>query len=730
MTDIETRPLPAQPTAQLLAAMTRAVSTFSHDADPNELFTSLLDDLLALSESEYGYIGEVLFDEGVPYLQTRAITDISWDDRSRRLYDEHVARGDGLQFRNLDTLFGWGLRDGGRTVIANDLAHDDRCSGRPSGHPPLDSYLALPIIRGSELVGQIAVANRRGGYDDAMTAFLEPYTAAVGTLIDGCRAHRLRRVAEAERARSERRLAAITSRLTDIVTVLGNDGSRISLDSAGSRALGHTTAFDPGAGIFSALHPDDVGAAACALEEIVQGRRNPDESFDLRFRAADGGYRILESVGDDLTDDPVIAGVLVTSRDVTERRLAERVLRERNSEMDALLESLQTGVLFVDDDRRIIVANTALCEMFGFEGEPAELIGLSSLEIRVRAADKVLDPDAFRSGIERIYQEKVRRVGDLLRMRDGRILERDYAPVIRERRRDPRAPGGAAPNAHLWIYRDVTQRTLLDAQRHELLERERTLRRATQDQNRSLLEIDEMKNQFVATVSHELRTPLASILGFAEVLLDADGHHAEAQREYLEIIYRNSQRLLELVEDLLLISRLESGGQDLDLRHTALAELITEVVGTFGAEAAAKGVALVVTASPETVPAVIDPSRFDQVVRNLVSNALKFTAEGGAIVVSTTRRTVGWVIEVRDTGIGIPKDDLDRVFDRFFRGSNAQGCQHPGTGLGLSIARAVVELHGGTIAVASDGEGTVFTVDLPDHDPHTALRVAAPEGRR
>jgi PAS domain S-box-containing protein len=706
---------PDPPTGHLLAAMTRAVNLFSHDADPNELFTSLLDDLLALSASEYGYIGEVLFDdEGAPYLQTRAITDISWDDESRRLFDEYVARGDGLQFRNLDTLFGWGLRDGGRIVIANDLDDDPRCSGRPGGHPPLDAYLALPIIRGTELVGQIAVANRKGGYDQAIAEFLEPYTAAVGTLIDGYRAHRLRRVAEAERARSEGKLTAITSHLTDIVTLLGNDGAWTLLDSAGSRALGQPNAFDPTSGIFSALHPDDVEVATLALEEIAQGRRTPDEPFDLRVRAADGSYRILESVGDNLTDDPIITGILLASRDVTDRRHAERVLRERNSEMDALLESLQTGVLFVDDDKRIIVANAALCEMFDFRGSPGDLVGMSSLGIRRDAEQAVLDSEEFRRGIELIYQENTRRVGDLIRMRDGRTLERDYTPVIRERHSSARPVIGGVKNAHLWIYRDVTQREMLDAQRHELLERERALRRATQDQNRSLLEIDELKNQFVATVSHELRTPLASIVGFAEVLLDEEGHGREEQFEFLQIIHRNSQHLLELVEDLLLISRLESGDQRIDPRPTLLPELIDDVVRTFGVEATTKRVELVVAASSDAVPAIIDRSRFDQVIRNLVSNALKFTEAGGQVTVSTARRAAGWVIQVRDTGIGIADEDLDRVFDRFFRGSNAQGRQHPGSGLGLAIARGIVELHGGSIEVASSSDGTVFTVDLPD----------------
>ena len=714
------------PTAQLLGAVTRAAALVYHDADPNELFRSLLDDLLILSGSEYGYIGEVLFDDGAPYLQTRAITDISWDENTRNLYEEHVVRGEGLQFRNLDTLFGWGLLEGGRVVIANDLANDPRSSGRPGGHPPLNAYLGLPILRGSQLVGQIAVSNRKGGYDDGIVAFLEPFTVAVGNLIDGYRAHRERRSAETERARSESRLAAITSHLTDIITLLGPDGSWISSSPGGSRLLGYPPGIDPPMGVFSLLHPDDVEPAGLALQEIIEGRRGPEEPVDLRVQVLDGSYRILETMGDNLLDDPVIAAILLTSRDVTARRHAERVLRERNGEMDALLGSLQNGVLFVDDDLRIVFANEVFCEMFRYGCSPAELVGMSSTDIRDHAVQMVLDGGGFRRGVESAYVGKVRRVGDLLRMTDGRTLERDYTPVIRERREESRMKGTELKNAHLWIYRDVTQRSLLDEQRQTILEREQALRRSTQEQNRSLLEIDELKSQFVATVSHELRTPLASIVGFAELLLDDRSGFRPDQQEFLEIVFRNSQRLLELVEDLLLISRLESGAHGIDPRPTVLAELVCGVVDTFRPEAASKRVDVAVELSGAPGSAMIDRSRFDQVIRNLVSNALKFTDEGGRITVSTERLAGSWVIRVADTGIGIPAEDIDRLFDRFFRGSNTRLRQYPGSGLGLAIARGIVELHGGSIGVAANEGGTVFTVELPDRESASGPLPPAP----
>ncbi|MCJ7672852.1 MAG: GAF domain-containing protein, partial [Acidimicrobiia bacterium] len=255
---------------RLLECVTRAQALYFRDADPSELFNGLLVDLLDLTASDYGYIAEVLYDdEGAPYLKTWAITNIAWNDATRELYEQHVAAGEGLEFRNLDTLFGWGLRDGGRVVIANDPASDPHSSGRPDGHPPLDSYLAGPIFRGSTLVGQFGVANRAGGFDEGIVESLRPFTVAVGNLIDAYRADKERREAERERTNSEQRLAAIVEHLSDVVTVLDADGSWVSSSPAGSRLLGYDRGVDPPGGIFALLHPDDVDLARQALAEVM-----------------------------------------------------------------------------------------------------------------------------------------------------------------------------------------------------------------------------------------------------------------------------------------------------------------------------------------------------------------------------------------------------------------------------------------------------------------------------
>lgn len=690
----------------LLASITKALGLYVRSTDPSELFTQLLGDLLSLTGSDYGYIAEVLYDErGHPYLRTWAITNIAWNDETRALYDEFAVRGGGLEFRSLDTIFGWGLREGGRLVVANDPSTDPRASGRPGGHPPLDSYLGVPIFHGPELVGQFGVANRAAGYDLQLVQDLAPFTAAVGNLINAYRSDRERAEAQAALARSEQRLATLFNHLSDIVTVLAEDGSWRSSSPAGTRLLGYPRGHDPEGGVFSLLHPDDIEVAATALAEVVAGERSPDDPVELRVRAADGGYRLLETVAEDLRDDPAVEGIVLTSRDVTDRRQAEAQLRETTAELTALLSSLHDAVLFVDEDRRIVFVNGQFCDLFGYQQEPAELVGRQTPTIQGHARSLVADADGFTARVEAIYGMREVVEDELIRLADDRVFERDYTPVSL-------GPGRCG---HLWLYRDVTARVQIEDERSRILAHEREVRSAMEEQNQSLRALDRLKTEFVATVSHELRTPLSSIVGFADFLGDDAGHLTTEQREYVEIIHRNAQRLLNLVGDLLLVAQLESGGLKLSTAPVDLAAAVEAAAAALGPEALAGEVSLVLALDPDGAPVTADAGRLDQVLGNLVSNAVKFTPPGGEVRLSTHRGPAGWTLEVADTGIGIPAGELDHLFERFFRGTNVRLEELPGTGLGLAICKAIVDLHRGTLEIASEeGIGTTVRVHLPD----------------
>jgi two-component system phosphate regulon sensor histidine kinase PhoR len=224
-------------------------------------------------------------------------------------------------------------------------------------------------------------------------------------------------------------------------------------------------------------------------------------------------------------------------------------------------------------------------------------------------------------------------------------------------------------------------------------------------------ESERLKDEFVATVSHELRTPLTSIVGYTELLLSStelDG----TQREFMEVVDRNAHRLRRLVGDLLLFAQVESRQLQLDRVRVDLRALGQRGLEGAKPAAEAKGLTLEFDA-PAVVEVDGDEARLEQLLDNLLSNAVKFTLDGGRVCVRVRSEGREAVLEVSDTGIGVPADEVAGLFRRFFRSKSAISREIPGTGLGLAIAKAIVDAHAGTIEGTSSERGTTFTVRLP-----------------
>jgi signal transduction histidine kinase len=260
---------------------------------------------------------------------------------------------------------------------------------------------------------------------------------------------------------------------------------------------------------------------------------------------------------------------------------------------------------------------------------------------------------------------------------------------------------------------------------------ERAARRAAEEmqrqlaeQNERLVELDRLKDEFVSSVSHELRTPLTAVTGYVELLLE-DETGPEARR-YLEIVQRNAHRLLELVEDLLFAARLQVGGLvELDRARVDLRLLAEQAVEAAAPEADSAAVVLRLRAGGEVPSVDGDAERLARLLANLVSNAIKFTPAGGRVEIGVEQQDGKVVLEVSDTGMGIPEEERDRLFERFFRSQAALDRKVPGTGLGLYICKAIVDAHDGRIAVRTAvGGGTIVVVELPAAAP-AAIRVEA-----
>lgn len=239
-----------------------------------------------------------------------------------------------------------------------------------------------------------------------------------------------------------------------------------------------------------------------------------------------------------------------------------------------------------------------------------------------------------------------------------------------------------------------------------------------------LKELDRLKSEFISTVSHELRTPLASIMGFAEMILTRQpGPLTAIQDEFMRIIYESSEQLLHLVNDLLDVARMEAGRFELQPRSVAPSELLRRLATAMQPFAERKKLTFRLDVAGELPVITADPRRLEQVLDNLLSNAFKFTPEGGEVTLSVRLEDGSWLkFMVADTGIGIPPQDMDKLFTKFYQSAEVVRKAIGGTGLGLYIAKSIIEAHGGRIgAESSVGKGTTVWFTLPVNSPPQSL---------
>jgi len=244
-----------------------------------------------------------------------------------------------------------------------------------------------------------------------------------------------------------------------------------------------------------------------------------------------------------------------------------------------------------------------------------------------------------------------------------------------------------------------------------------------------LRELDQSKRRFLAHMSHELRTPLTNIIGFSRLMLKGiDGPLAERQHKDLEIIYHDGQHLLGLINDLLDLSHIEAGLMELEFREVNLADLIQSVMATTSALVRDKDIELRQELAPDLPSVQADEARMREVLLRLLANAARFT-EQGTITVRSWSTGEQVVVSVSDTGVGIPAEDRERIFERFEQGSLEHGRRPNGAGLGVALSKEFVEMHGGHIWVESEvGKGSTFTftLPLPSSPPHVGQESILP----
>jgi PAS domain S-box-containing protein len=375
-------------------------------------------------------------------------------------------------------------------------------------------------------------------------------------------------------------------------------------------------------------------------------------------------------------------------------RLREEIgaQNERLAEAAAIVESTDDSITATTLDGTILSWNRASERLYGYTA--AEMIGERIHKIiepeRHPVVDETLAAIARGELIDLHEATGVRKDGSIMPVALTVSLVRGADGIVR----------GIST-----IARDISDRRAAEAERDVLL-------RELAEQNERLRELDRMKDDFVASVSHELRTPLTSIRGYLELVRE-DGGLDEEQDRMLGIVDRNADRLLGLVTDLLFIAEVDAGKLTLERNRVQLGDVAGESVEAASPHARAAEIELNLDADDQLVVNG-DRTRLAQVFDNLISNAIKFTPAGGRIDVHVFRSDAAAVVEVSDTGSGIPEDEREHLFERFFRTSGAIRAAVQGTGLGLAIVGAIAASHGGTVSCESaEGGGAKFRVSLP-----------------
>ncbi len=346
------------------------------------------------------------------------------------------------------------------------------------------------------------------------------------------------------------------------------------------------------------------------------------------------------------------------------RQLADRFeeLQAERAEGRAMVDAIGEGIIASDSRGRIVTANPAARRLLGYGPEE------SLPELRTLFRDK-----EARAAVAEVLAGAIVRDREL--DLDGQVVSLNARPL---------AGSGAVLVLH-----DRTQVRRLEA----------------------------IRRDFVANVSHELKTPLTSISGYAETLAEG-GVDAATQRRFLETIRSNAQRMHRLVDDLLDLSRIESGRWVPRPEPTAVAAITRDVFATAMDRAAARAVTLSLELAPDAGVIFVDPEALGQILTNLIDNSLRYSPGGGAIHCRTHRYDQGVELAVVDTGSGIPGEHLSRLFERFYRAEPSRSREEGGTGLGLSIVKHLVEAHGGSVGIESElGAGTTVWARFPDQRP-------------
>lgn len=363
-------------------------------------------------------------------------------------------------------------------------------------------------------------------------------------------------------------------------------------------------------------------------------------------------------------------GELFTKINSLARSLSELSLQEQiqSEQLSTVVENSESGLVLIDEKGYIHIVNRKFISMFG--KKPSDYIGHLYYD--------VLENEQIHHTVQEtfLYEKQVKHLFSLEGKNEEIYIQIVGAPIFNER--------NMLRGAVLVIY-DITE----------------------------FKKVETMRKDFVANVSHELKTPITSIKGFAETLLDGAAEEPEVRTQFLNIIFEESKRIEHLIEDLLVLSKLEKDESAINVEHIEVDYMLDDILPVVEQQALQKNIDMKVEMD-QNVTLEADEEKIKQILFNLVTNAISYTPEKGSVSIKIKEEEHDVCFIVQDTGIGISEQDLPRIFERFYRVDKDRSRETGGTGLGLAIVKHIVEAHQGKIDVDSElGKGTTFKVYIP-----------------
>ncbi|MFA4836114.1 MAG: PAS domain S-box protein [Dehalococcoidia bacterium] len=536
-----------------------------------------------------------------------------------------------------------------------------------------ESLALVPLSSEGDIIGLLQLSDsRKDMFTAEIISFFESLGASIGIAL-------ARRTAEEALQRAAIEWQLTFNAINDSICILDKEGKIIHHNEATEHFLGKPSREIIGRQCWEIMHSISRPIKGCPVARMRESKHR--ETLVMKQ-----GNRWIEAIADPISDESgSLAGAVHIMKDITENKLAEGALRASEKNFRTSLDNSPLGIRIVSEDGETIYTNRALLDIYGYN---------SAEELQATPVRERYTPESYAEHQER--KEKRKR-GEFGPLNYGVSIVRKNG-LIRYLLVSRRKVIWNNKNEFQMVYQDIT-----DSKRAEEQARETEM----------LRRVDKLRGELLSNVSHELRTPLAIIKGYSTLILNYEERlNADEKRHYLSSIDKATDRLEELIDHLLDMSRMEAGTFRLEKSLVNFSELLQETVAEMRVRSPRHRITLKM---PKRLPLVnIDPRRVRQILNNLVDNAVKYSREETTVAVQARRKGSELLISVSDQGLGIPAEHLDKVFERMHRVEQGRGQFIPGMGLGLSIAKRLAEVHGGKIWVESEvGKGSTFFFTLP-----------------